>query len=258
MSKELTNADITAGSATNNDVKKKKFQSRKARYFFVAMAFLFLIISVAGFVPNYLDMYAGTFPIHWLAHVHGALMTSWLLVFITQTMLAANGRLKFHRQLGQFSVVLGALIWISMWAVSIRVLIGDNPPVDSILFDVLLTEFYGIALFGLFFTWGILVRKNGAAHKRLVFLATLVLIQAGIDRIHWLPMFGIGYPLVFFLYLDSMVVALFIYDLIVLKRIHKITCIGALLYAVVQSTVVILWGSPGWHSFWFNLMNKFR
>ena len=145
-------------------------------------------------------------------------MTSWLLVFITQTLLAATGHLKFHRRLGLLSVMLGILIWISMWIVSARALIGYNPPVDNFLFDVLLVQFYGIALFGLFFTWGILVRKNAAAHKRLLFLATLVLIQAGIDRIHWLP----DLHLVLssnFIYMDALLFTLFIYDWVTLRSI---------------------------------------
>lgn len=257
MIENISGLNITASSVTNNSAKRTSTQSRKARYFFVVIAFLFLIIAVVGFAPSYRDMYAGVFPIHWLVHVHGALMTSWLLIFITQTLLSATGRLKFHRKLGLFAVVLGVLIWISMWIVSARALIGYNPPVDNFLFDVLLVQFYGIALFGLFFTWGILVRKNAAAHKRLLFLATLVLIQAGIDRIHWLP----DLHLVLssnFIYLDALLFTLFIYDWVTLRRIHKITLIGVLLYIAAQVTVMIVWGSPVWHSFWFNLMNKFR
>lgn len=257
MIENISGPDITASSVTNNSVKRTSTPSRKARYFFVIMSFLFLIIAAVGFIPSYQNMYAGVFPIHWLAHVHGALMTSWLLVFITQTLLAATGHLKFHRRLGLLSVVLGILIWISMWIVSARALIGYNPPVDNFLFDVLLVQFYGIALFGLFFTWGILVRKNAAAHKRLLFLATLVLIQAGIDRIHWLP----DLHLVLssnFIYMDALLFTLFIYDWVTLRRIHKITRMGALFYIIVQVGVTMLWGSASWHSFWFNLVNKFR
>ena len=229
-----------------------------ARHFFVVMSLLFLIISVVGFVPSYQAMYAGTrkFPIHWIAHVHGALMTSWLLVFITQTILAAKGHLKFHRQLGLFSVALGVLIWISMWIASARALIGFNPPLDHFLFDVLIIQFYGIVLFGFFFTWGILERKNAAVHKRLLFLSTVVLMQAGIDRMHWLPGLHMTLSIRFF-YLDSLLIPLFIYDWIVLKRIHKVTWIGTLLFIVLQVTVTMVWGSPAWHNFWFNLKNLF-
>jgi hypothetical protein len=250
---------VPARSATSDDEIITTPLHRPARYFFVVMSFLFLIISVVGFVPSYQAMYNGTrkFPIHWIAHVHGGLMTMWLLVFIAQTILGINGHLKFHRQLGLFSVGLGILIWISMWVASARALIGFNPQVGHFLFDVLIIQCYGIVLFGLFFTWGVLERKHGASHKRLLFLSTLSLMQAGIDRMHWLP--GLHTALyVRFFYLDALLIFLFIYDWFILKRIHKVTWIGSLLYIVSQVIVTMAWGSRAWHNFWFNLMNEFR
>jgi hypothetical protein len=257
ITKDSNTAVATRSAANNDGILTTSY--RPARYFFVVMAFLFLIISFVGFVPSYQAMYNGTrkFPIHWLAHVHGALMTGWLLVFITQTILVAKDHLKFHRQLGLFSVGLGVLIWISMWVASARALIGFNPQVGHFLFDVLMIQCYGIVLFGLFFSWGILERKHGAAHKRLLFLSTLVLMQAGIDRMHWLPGLHTALYIRFF-YLDALLILLFIYDWFILKHIHKVTWIGSLLYIVSQVIVTMAWGSRAWHNFWFNLMNEFR
>lgn len=258
MITKVSNTTVASRSATSNGEAPTTPLHRPARYFFVVISFLFLIISVVGFVPSYQAMYNGTlrFPIHWLAHVHGALMTTWLLMFITQTILAAKDYLKFHRQLGLFSIGLGVLIWISMWVASVRALIGFNPQVGHFLFDVLIIQLYGIVLFGLFFTWGILARKHGAAHKRLIFLSTISLMQAAIDRMHWLPGLHTALYIRFF-YLDALLIPLFIYDWITLKRIHKVTWIGTLLCVVSQVTVTMTWGSPAWHNFWFNLMNEF-
>ncbi|HEX6226860.1 MAG TPA: hypothetical protein VFZ52_20725 [Chryseolinea sp.] len=254
-----TSTTVASCSATNNGEDLTTPLNRPARYFFIVMSFLFLIISALGFVPRYQAMYNGTlrFPIHWLAHVHGALMTTWLLVFITQTILAAKGYLKFHRQLGLFSIGIGVLIWISMWVASARALISFNPPVGHFLFDVLIIQCYGIVLFGLFFIWGILERKHGAIHKRLLFLSTLSLMQAAIDRMHWLPGLHTALYIRFF-YLDALLILLYIYDWFILKRIHKVTWIGSLLYIISQVIVTMTWGSPAWHNFWFNLMNGFR
>jgi hypothetical protein len=115
-------------------------------------------------------------------------------------------------------------------------------------------ELYAIITFGLFFSFGMLLRKkDSAAHKRLLFLATVVLLQAAIDRIHWLPMLGFNYPNVFFIYLDVLLIPLFIYDLLTLKRIHKITLMGATLIIIIQLTISTMWGSPAWHRFWFTV-----
>lgn len=114
-------------------------------------------------------------------------------------------------------------------------------------------------LFGLFFTWGVIVRKNAAAHKRLLFLATLMLIPpafnrvllfAGIDPIiHWLPLpvlidpslSGIPNPFLLILYNDLLLIPLFIYDLVTVRRIHKTTLIAVGCIIGVQITVTMLW-----------------
>ncbi len=54
-------------------------------------------MAILGFTPSYLHYLAD---IHWFAHVHGGLMSAWLLLFITQSSLAAFGSLRLHRTLG--------------------------------------------------------------------------------------------------------------------------------------------------------------
>jgi hypothetical protein len=213
---------------------------RSGRFFFVVAAIFFLIVALAGFVDSYQNLEKRKFQLHWFAHVHGVLMAGWLLVFLTQAILVANGRLRIHRRLGQFSVVLGILVWISMGVLSYLVLSMHNPPVDHFLFDVLIIQVYLMMLFGLVFGWGILLRKKAAPHKRLLLLATLILIQAAIDRIHWLPWLHDGLSIRFF-YMDAFFISLFIYDLITLKRIHKIAWIGASTVVAAQ----VLWSSSG-------------
>ncbi len=239
--------------ATDTFFKKR---SQNGHYFFVTMSFLFLTIALLGFVPSYQDMYSGAFPIHWSAHIHGALMTGWLLIFITQTLLAARGNLKFHRKLGQFSAFYGVIIWTSMAVASARALVGSKPDVDHFLFDVLIFELYAMTLFGIFFTWGVAVRKKGEEHKRLIFFSILVLLQAAIDRMHWLP--GLNSALFTrFIYTNMFLIALFIYDFYLLKHIHKITLIGSLIFVVAQFTATMIWGSQVWHRFWFDVITKF-
>ncbi|MEP7373997.1 MAG: hypothetical protein ABI675_11445 [Chitinophagaceae bacterium] len=252
MIKEVSNPAVTALTAKERTTTRP--QSLYVHYFFVVMASLFVAIAVTGFIPSYQAMRGGTLIIHWFVHIHGALMMTWLLVFFTQALLEARGNLKFHRRLGLFALALGVFVWISMGIVSLRVLIANHPPEDHFLFDLLLMEFYAMTVFGLFFTRGILARKKDtASHKRFLFLATLVLLQAAIDRIHWLPMFGMDYPYVFFIYLDTLIVPLIIYDFLTLRRIHRATLFGMAFIIVVQLTVSAVWGSTSWHRFWYKL-----
>jgi hypothetical protein len=217
------------------------------------MGLAFVVIAMVGFIPSYRDMFAGVFPIHWFAHVHGAIMSLWLLVFITQSFLIAKRRLVIHRRLGIFSVILAFLVWTSMGIASFRGLYAYNPPIDNFLYDVLIMELYAMFLFGLFFTWAMVVRKKGAAHKRLVFFSTIVLLQAAVDRIPWLR---IGLSM--FVYLDILLLLMLWYDWKTLKRIHQLTLTGICIILVAQICATMLWGSPAWHAFWFKFMNQFR
>src|SRR3954454_25227567 len=89
------------------------------------MASLFIIMSVVGFGQDYKRIYTQHRSIWWFGHVHGALLTVWLLIFLFQTILAAKGKFKFHRQLGQFSVVLGVLVWVSIGIIIFHANIGS-------------------------------------------------------------------------------------------------------------------------------------
>jgi hypothetical protein len=209
-------------------------------YFFAVMAFIFIVFAVVGFGQGYQFVYTRQINLHWFVHVHGALLTAWFLIFFTQSILAIKGNFKLHRKLGQFSVVLGVLVFISMGIVTFRTLIGYPMHKDISWANVMFLSLT-MSLFGLFFTWGIVLRKNGAAHKRLLFLATLVLISAGFNRVllfagvnatlQWLPfknvsLLGLPCPTALFLYNDLLLIPLLIYDFVTIRHIHKTTLIA--------------------------------
>lgn len=233
-------------------------KSLYAQYFFVVMASLFIVMAVVGFGQSYQAIYAQNMTIYWFTHVHGALLTLWLLVFLAQALLAAKGNLKFHRRLGQFSVVLGVIVWVSIGIVIFHTHIG-YPLHPQISWGTVLWLFSIMILFGLFFVWGVMERKNAAAHKRLLFLATLMLISAGFNRvllfagidldIGWIPLPGISdpslsgipNPAALLLYNDLLLIPLFIYDFVTLKHIHKVTLIAIGCIIGVHLAVVTLW-----------------
>lgn len=220
------------------------------RYFFVSMACLFPVLVSLGFVPSYMMAYSGAMHLHWFAHVHGIIMTSWLLLFLTQSILVAKRNFQFHRKLGMLAVAIGILVWLSMIIASVRARLEYYIPVADDSWDILLVELYASSLFALFFTWGIMARKNAAAHKRMLLLSTIILMTAAIDRI--LP-----HMLARFVFLDLLLVPLIVYDLVTLKQVHKITAIGAGSLIVIQLIVSIAWGTPTWHRFASSLWRPF-
>ncbi len=255
--KKISVLPVAGESAVSGKLKRSKPNTAKARYFFVGMAILFPVIVFLGFFPSYQSLNAGALEVHWITHIHSAVMTTWILLFLSQTILAATGNLKIHRRLGLISVVLGVLVFLVMGIVSFNIVIVNHPPEGSFLFDLLLTDFYEMLCFALFFTWGMLSRKKSpSAHKRLLTLATFVLLTAAVDRIqrnNSFPSLGMEYPAFSFIYLNTLLIPLFLYDLITLRRIHRITWIGTAIIILLQVTVSNAYGSPSWHKFWFEL-----
>ena len=256
MSTSISESPVAIRGAADHSTATTGPRSLYARYFFVAMATLFIVICGLGFVPQLVVIHANKIHLHWFTNVHGAIMTGWLLLFLTQALLAATGRLKCHRQLGLLSVGLGALVWLTTGAVTISALIRNNPPEGDGQFDTVALSLVAVVLFGWFFTWGILSRKNAATHKRLLLLAVIPLISAGVDRIFWLPGLQAAF-FVRFVYIDALLIPLVIYDIVTLRRMHRITLIGGVCLILSQVAVVGAAASTAWHHFAYNAITPY-
>src|SRR3546814_12541184 len=82
--------------------------------FHVWMAGLFVLIAFSGFAETYwLQVGQRTFVGSPLLHLHGLLFSAWTLFFLSQTLLAACGRMEHHRAWGVGGVSL-ATAMVSM------------------------------------------------------------------------------------------------------------------------------------------------
>src|SRR5580692_6879128 len=79
--------------------------------FFSGMAVLILASVFLGFAHSY--YLAGVFhallPFR-IIHIHGAIFSMWIILLITQTSLAAAGRVDIHRRLGIAGFLLACLM----------------------------------------------------------------------------------------------------------------------------------------------------
>ena len=231
------------------------------RYFFVWLGVLYAVVAILGFAPIYRRYFNGAAQIHWSAHLHGALMSGWLLLYITQGLLAASGSLGTHRRLGAFGIALGVLIWLSMCIAPVRVRLALSPPPNHPLWGVFALEMAILMLFTIFFAWGISRRRDPETHKRLMTLATAVLLQAAIDRNPWLRMLA-GYSgtlvFVFPTSLLALIAPLVVFDRVTLKRVHPVTLIGIVMVVIAHVVVFQLRRIPAWREFAYGLVNALR
>jgi len=85
-----------------------------------------------------------------------------------------------------------------------------------------------------------LARANAGWHRRLMTLATLLLVQAGLDRMRWQPIPG---PMLIW----ALLVPFFVFDIVTTRRVHPATLIGTGLIVSSHLTILMNWGSPAWH-----------
>jgi hypothetical protein len=66
------------------------------RFHALACTAAFASVFVGFARTYYLEFLFGTPALPWLVHLHGALMTSWFVLFFTQTYLIASHRTSWH------------------------------------------------------------------------------------------------------------------------------------------------------------------
>jgi len=211
------------------------------------MALLILATVFIGFARTY--FLAGVFRAKLpslLVHLHGAIFSCWILLLLTQIALISAGRVSWHKRLGIAGAILAGLMVIVGFmtlvaAVRRRATFGMS--IESLFADDALQ----LSLFAVLVFWAVRVRRDGAAHKRLMILATASLLGPALSRWPWRFVFSSWF--VFFGILDSFLLFLIAYDLWSRRRIHRATLWGSVLIILMQTAMEPLSHAAFWHQF---------
>ena len=209
------------------------------RQFFVAMSGLLLLIVVMGFTPSFflrmhfqpLDPTMGPPTLPGYLHVHGAILTGWYTLLFAQATLVRARRVDLHRIVG----VAGAVVAIGV-VVASAVVLGRAAPrlaatgvppegVSTILFN----DLYALICFSTLVATAISLRQHTDTHKRLLVLASVVIVGPALSRWRYFPSF-LGEPPIDEAYgtLAQLVLLLVLpaYDLVSRRRVHPATAWG--------------------------------
>lgn len=213
---------------------------------------LFVVTAVLGFAPRSASILSGTMPMPPLAvHVHAFLMTAWLGLFATQAGLVAAGKEHLHRKLGVVSFALSPALLAALIAVAVvRYHDLTEAGVGAIASNILLLQIRSIVLFPLFFAWAMAVRRTDLeTHKRMLILATFVLLDAAVARHVWLPGNDItaSYDPTHLYWLLLLVPAL-VHDTLRLGRPHRAYATGLALIVPYAIATHFVWNTPQWHA----------
>jgi len=220
------------------------------RKFYTGMAIAMLFTALFGFSRTYFlglisghaRTITGRVP-NATVHLHALLFMSWLVLFIVQTSLVATHRVKVHRKLGYFGVVLAAAMIVVGGRTAIEAArLGAVPP-GANPWNFTAIPFGDLTTFAIFFLAAVLWRNDKDKHKRLMVLATACLMSAALVR--WPGVLRIG-PLLSYVLTLLFPIAGIVYDRWSRGRVHAVYWWGLALIVLGVPVRVALLGSPAW------------
>lgn len=179
--------------------------------------------------------------------VHGLVTLAWFALTLVQAMLVRRANFALHRQLGWGSLGLAVMI----------VVLGFNTVVHAIArpdwsiagFDNVgsaIFPFFDIVTFAIVYALGIANRKRREAHKRLMVLAGVMMMDPAVARTAIIALDAPPLALVLEL---AILLAFPIYDWRTRGRPHWASVFGLALYTVCFGLRLALGGTPAWASF---------
>lgn len=226
-------------------------QQRKSRFVF-GLSLAAAITVLFGFAPTfylrgYLPMRPDQPPLTALLLIHGVLGTAWIVLFLTQSFLVVSQRVALHRRLG----IAGGMLAVAL------VVVGLMTAVDALHRNVgpfgldprtwfVGVPFAGTVLFGILVAVALARRRSPEAHRRLMLLATITLLNPALGRIvgSYLPVGLIGFLVLIFVLTDLFVIAVALHDLRVRGHVHPTLIRGGVAVMIVQPIVLALGTTP--------------
>ena len=217
------------------------------RGLYVGLAAVAIAIAAVGFWPTYFGpLAAGTVDKTPIVHLHAAVYVGWLAIFLTQTVLAATGRVAAHMKLGRIAIgygvlviVVGVLTAFARFALGVRA--GEVAAAGAQLLGPLLD----MLVFAPAFAAAIYYRRKPELHKRLMIVATTSLLIAAAGRMQFL-----GQPanlLLLHLIWTAPILLAMAHDLWRQRRVHPVYVLG-LVVLVLEGPVlrIAVRGSEEW------------
>lgn len=232
---------------------------RNDRRIALIVAIFFPVVVLLGFARSYyLKGLFGFPPLpNRLVHVHGLIMTSWVLLFVVQVGLVASHRTRLHMKLGILGSFLALLVFVvgtltGVDAAARGASVPGIPPLNFLIIPlgdmVVFAILVGVALY---------YRRKLDVHKRLMLLSAFNLLPAAVARIP-LGFIQTGGPLAFYGIPDLGIIAYVIYDTVKHRRLHPAALLGGILVIASHPLRIIFAGTETWLSIASSLVSLVR
>lgn len=234
----LTSIDFVGVKTNRGNLMSRVISGRRREHaFFGVMGLAIAATVVIGFKDSYFraGLIFANLP-SLVVHIHAALFVSWILLLAIQITLVSIGHTRWHRKLGIVGAVIAPLMVIAGMATLVMALrrnaVPRIPPAVFFAGDLL-----ALLVFAIFVAWALRARAEAAAHKRLMIFATIFILAPAVDR--WdFPFMTSILSTIAVLTAFPLLVAL--YDLVSLRRIHRATGWGLLVYVLNLAALFVL------------------
>ena len=227
-------------------ISKQRQSKSRERLFYIGMVIAIVITVFAGFSRTfYLRPYFQTQALIALLILHGVVFSSWIVLLVTQTTLVATKRMRTHMRLGIAGGLLASLMILIGTVTAIVRAKGPSPVPGVNPLSFLTIPLGDMLVFASLVGAAFYFRRRADTHKRLMLLATIVILPAAVARLSFAFIQQYG-PLAFFGLSDLFIVPCLIYDIVTRGRPHRATVLGGALIVISHPLRLVIGNTHAW------------
>ncbi|MGH8378950.1 MAG: hypothetical protein ACRER7_08330 [Gammaproteobacteria bacterium] len=225
------------------------WRPRFERRFYLGISLVFLALVFWTFARTfYLKAFFTAPALSPLLHIHGVVMSGWVVLLVVQTSLIAAHRVQWHRRLGVFGagwavlvVILGSVTTVHAAAREVR---GHTAQAAEFV-TVMGLDLLQMLFFAGFVAAAICLRRRSDYHKRLMLLTIACLLPDALAR---LPGNFMTDPLIL-LGMNGWVLACVGIDTLRHHRLHPVLGWGGAVFLGAFNLALPLMNTPAWITF---------
>lgn len=180
----------------------------------------------------------------WILWIHGIVFSGWVVFFVFQSALVRTRNVRLHRTIGWFGAGLASVMTVLGSSTAIVMdrfnFVHFHDPGAKTFFAIQLLD---MVSFTTCFWLAVYWRKKPELHRRLILIATCVLLAAAFARFPQM-----GGPAWAYWGVDGMILLGVLRDLLVNRKVHAVYRYALPALIVSQTFMVHLWL---WHPAWW-------
>jgi hypothetical protein len=240
-------------SSSTNSVFRSS--GRFDRRLYLSVSFIFFALVFWTFARTfYLKPLFGTPPLSALLHIHGAVMSGWVVLLVVQSSLIAAHRVQWHRRLGVLGAAWGALVVLigsttTLYAAAREVRGHTDFAAGQIVITSL--DLLQMLFFASFVALAISLRRRPDYHKRLMLLTIACMLPDALAR---LPVSFMTNQLIL-VGMDGFMVVCVGIDTLFNRRLHPAFAWGASLFVAAFHLALYFTQTRAWIAFGESLLS---